>query len=279
MFILGTVQIAAGCTHLSLGNQWVFCVEINFYRAVTFNPRCNFPAQLNNFLFHSRRNYVKLFIRVAENISFLSERNECVFLRSGKVYKSIWSHILFSRNLNFMIQFGWRTRSLGRKEQQTEWIIFEIIYRFFGQNGSFRPLCSPWSRSHRWSESEEEESSGRWSRRGLPSLRPIPHWLLSQCCMPRNIFGLIHMTFCKRVHLTQLFRSASRCFIHVFLSVFYISPDIESCTSKEYLIIYPHLTCIHISECYTSVPLTLSLSSPFYIWEVNNIVWWWQGGG
>ena len=77
---------------------------------------------------------------------------------------------------------------------------------------------------------------------------------LSQCCMPRNIFGLIHMTFCKRVHLTQLFQSDSRCFIHVFLSVFYISPDIESCTLKEYLII-----------------LSPSLSSPFYIWEVNTL--------
>ena len=40
-----------------------------------------------------------------------------------------------------------------------------------------------------------------------------------------------------------------------FLSVFYISPDIESCTLKEYLIIYPHLT--HIQVLYTSVPFTL----------------------
>ena len=39
-----------------------------------------------------------------------------------------------------------------------------------------------------------------------------------------------------------------------FLSVFYISPDIESCTLKEYLIIYPHLT--HIQVLYTSVPFT-----------------------
>ena len=97
-----------------------------------------------------------------------------------------------------------------------------------------------------------------------------PSLALSQCCMPRNIFGLIHMTFCKRVNLTQLFRSASRCFIHVFLSVFYISPDIESCTLKEYLIIYPHLTCIHIRVLYkcSSHPLLLS---PFYILEVKYI--------
>ena len=39
-----------------------------------------------------------------------------------------------------------------------------------------------------------------------------------------------------------------------FLSVFYISPDIESCTLKEYLIIYPHRT--HIRVLYTSVPFT-----------------------
>ena len=98
-----------------------------------------------------------------------------------------------------------------------------------------------------------------------------PSLALSQCCMPRNIFGLIHMTFCKRVHLTQLFRSASRCFIHVFLSVFYISPDIESCTLKEYLIIYPHLTCIHTHPSVIQVFLSPSLSSPFYIWEVNTL--------
>ena len=93
-----------------------------------------------------------------------------------------------------------------------------------------------------------------------------PSLALSQCCMPRNIFGLIHMTFCKRVHLTQVFQSASRCFIHVFPSVFYISPDIESCTLKEYLIIYPHLTCIHTHPSVIQVFLS---PSPFYILEVN----------
>ena len=107
-----------------------------------------------------------------------------------------------------------------------------------------------------------------------------PSLALSQCCMPRNIFGLIHMTFCKRVHLTQLFRSASRCFIHVFLSVFYISPDIESCTLKEYLIIYPHLTCIHTHSSAIEVFLSpstfisiLYLGSEYSILSDDGKVW------
>ena len=49
--------------------------------------------------------------------------------------------------------------------------------------------------------------------------------------------------------------------------VLHISPDIESCTLKEYLIIYPHLT--HIRVLYTSVPFTLyTLISILYLESV-----------
>ena len=51
------------------------------------------------------------------------------------------------------------------------------------------------------------------------------------------------MIFCKRVDFTQ-FCLAARCFLSIFFPfcVFHVSPDIESCTLKEYLIIYSVLT-------------------------------------
>ena len=81
------------------------------------------------------------------------------------------------------------------------------------------------------------------------------------------------MTFCKRVDFTQFCLSARHVFSIFFpFCVFCISPDIESCTLKEYLIIYSILTSHShlLSECCTSFPCISSI-----IW----IIWWWQGEG
>ena len=153
------------------------------------------------------------------------------------------SHILFSPIYILWYNLVGGHALWGERSKHTEWIIFEIIYRFFWQNGSFRPLASPWSRSHRWwSQSEEEESSGRW--RGTTV---IPHWLCHNVACREIFLDSFTWHFVKGFILLN-----SVCLPDVFyflFSVFHISPDIESCTLKEYLIIYLHLTT-HISECF-----------------------------
>ena len=70
------------------GNQWVFCVQINFYRAITFNPRCNFPAaQLNNFLFRKERPELRQIIYSSGRKHFFPLREKWMRVKVGKCIK------------------------------------------------------------------------------------------------------------------------------------------------------------------------------------------------
>ena len=102
LFILGTVQMLqddAHYTFLPPGNQWVFWVQINFYRAITFNPRCNFPAQLNNFLFYTgEAGITSNYLSEWQKTFFSSQREMNVCKEGREVYQM--RKVIF-----FLVQF------------------------------------------------------------------------------------------------------------------------------------------------------------------------------
>ena len=153
LFILGTVQMLqddAHYTFLPPGNQWVFCVQINFYWAITFNPRCNSPAQLNNFLFYTGEAGITSNYLFEWQKTFFSSQREMNVCKEGREVYQMRKVIFFLSPIYILWYNLVGGHSLSGGTEQTEWIIFEIIYRFFRQNGSFRPLASPsWSRAHR----------------------------------------------------------------------------------------------------------------------------------